>query len=278
MSKFPPASLATFAANYPEAPHTFRHDLCGHPLFTREALAQLVESLPATTVELLRADLPMGQSGIPIDREASVADAVRNIDGLGSWVVIRNIEQSPAYAEVLNSLLDELRPAIEAKTGKMLSIQGFIFVTSPGGITSFHFDPEHNVLLQIEGSKEMTQYPPNDPTFVADESHEAYHIGGSRDLPWRQECEQAGIKLTINPGEALFVPVMAPHIVANGPTPTVALSITWRSEWSYAEADARAFNSVLRRIGFKPARPGRWPANNRVKAYGWRVLRKLTGE
>ena len=43
------------------------------------------------------------------------------------------------------------------------------------------------------------------------------------------------------------------------------------------EADARAFNGVLRRIGFKPRRTGRWPANNLAKAYGWRLLRKLRG-
>jgi hypothetical protein len=58
------------------------------------------------------------------------------------------------------------------------------------------------------------------------------------------------------PGEALFVPVMAPHFVRNGPAPSVSLSITWRSEWSFAEADARAFNGLLRRNGLNPrARP-----------------------
>ena len=133
------------------------------------------------------------------------------------------------------------------------------------------------MLLQLEGQKEMTQYPTSNSTFAADESHEAYHVGGSRDLPWREACELGGTRFAIERGDALFVPVMAPHIVTNGPTPTVALSITWRSEWSYAEADARAFNAMLRRMGLRPGAPRRWPARNLAKAYGWRVLRKLRG-
>jgi hypothetical protein len=55
----------------------------------------------------------------------------------------------------------------------------------------------------------------------------------------------------------------------------VSLSITWRSEWSFAEADAHAFNGVLRRIGFDPQRPGRWPERNTAKAMGWRLMRRL---
>jgi hypothetical protein len=69
---------------------------------------------------------------------------------------------------------------------------------------------------------------------------------------------------------------MAPHFVRNGPEPSVSLSITWRSEWSFAEADARAFNSVLRRIGLRPRQPGRWPHRNTAKALGWRVIRRLS--
>jgi hypothetical protein len=68
---------------------------------------------------------------------------------------------------------------------------------------------------------------------------------------------------------------MAPHFVKNGPAPSVSLSITWRSEWSYRESDARIFNAILRERGFKPAAPGRWPHQNYGKAYAFRIMRKL---
>jgi hypothetical protein len=67
---------------------------------------------------------------------------------------------------------------------------------------------------------------------------------------------------------------MAPHYVRNGPDVSISLSITWRSDWSFAEADARAFNSVLRKIGVRPKAPGRFPAENKAKAMAWRVMRK----
>ena len=157
----------------------------------------------------------------------------------------------------------------------MLLTQAFVFVSSPGAVTPYHFDPEHNILLQLRGTKTMTQFPAGDPEYAPDEVHEGYHTGGARELVWRDELMAGGREFRIGPGEALFVPVMAPHFVRNGPEPSVSLSITWRSEWSFAEADARAFNAVLRRVGIKPARTGRWPARNLAKAYGWRVLRKL---
>jgi hypothetical protein len=80
----------------------------------------------------------------------------------------------------------------------------------------------------------------------------------------------------MKPGEALFVPVMAPHHVKNGPAVSISLSITWRSDWSFAEADARAFNGVLRKVGIRPEAPGRFPAENKAKALAWRAIRRLS--
>ena len=159
----------------------------------------------------------------------------------------------------------------------MQKLQGFIFITSPDGVTPYHFDPEHNILLQVRGTKVMTQFPAGDPRFAPDEVHETYHTGGGRELKWRDDLLAGGPEFPLAPGEALFVPVMAPHFVRNGPAPSVSLSITWRSDWSFAEADARAFNGVLRRMGLAPARPGRWPARNRAKALVWRVYAKARG-
>ena len=68
---------------------------------------------------------------------------------------------------------------------------------------------------------------------------------------------------------------MAPHFVRNGSESSISLSITWRSDWSFAEADARGFNRLLRRAGLTPAAPGRWPAANGPKAFAFRALRRL---
>lgn len=272
---FPESARATFAANYPETPHVLTHALGVHPLLELDALAVLAEALPPASIEYNASDQPIGVDGKPAPTGIPIGRTIREIATARSWAVLKNIEQAPAYAALLESLLAEIRPAIEARTGRMLKTQGFIFVTSAGGVTPYHFDPEHNILLQVRGSKVMTQFPAGDAAYAPDEVHETYHTGGGRELKWRADMLAGGREFAIRAGEALFVPVMAPHFVRNGPEPSVSLSITWRSEWSFAEADARAFNGLLRKLGLRPGAPGRWPATNRAKALGWRIARRL---
>lgn len=266
---------ATFARHYPEVPHKLVHALGAHPLMELEALAALAEALPAASIEYNAANQPIGIDGKPEPTGIPIGETIRSIETTNSWAAIKNIEQHPAYAALLEGLLSEIRPVIEARTGRMLKTQGFVFVTSAGGVTPYHFDPEHNILLQVRGSKVMTQFPAGDARFAPDRVHETYHTGGGRELEWRAELRDGGTEFALSPGEALFVPVMAPHFVRNGAGSSVSLSITWRSEWSFAEADARAFNGLLRKLGLNPAQPGRWPASNRAKALCWRIARKL---
>jgi hypothetical protein len=274
-SVFDAPARTRFAAHYPETPHILTHGLTSHPLLEIEALAALAERLPLASVEYNRGDLPIGVDGKPGSNGMTIAETIRRVAEAESWAVLKNIEQVPAYEDLLMGLLEEIRPQIEAATGAMLTPQGFVFVSSPNSVTPYHFDPEHNILLQIRGTKVMTQFPAGDTRFVPDEAHETYHSGGPRELKWDDAMLPHGTQFALAPGEALFVPVMAPHFVKNGPAPSVSLSITWRSEWSYRESDARIFNAILRERGFSPRAPGRWPQQNYAKAYAFRALRKL---
>lgn len=274
---FPPTARADFAASYPEGPHKLSHDLERHPLLELELLAQLGEHLPPTSVEFNRGDLPVGINGKPEATGLTIGQTIRSIAKANSWAVLKNIEQEPTYRALLEDLLSELRPLIEPRTGKMLKLQGFIFISSPYAVTPYHFDPEHNILLQLRGQKVMTMFPAGSSRFAADQVHETYHRGGARELSWQDDYANEGIPFSVEPGEAVYVPVMAPHHVKNGPEPSISLSITWRSEWSFAEADARAFNGLIRKWGFKPQAPQRWPATNFYKSMAWRLLRRFPG-
>jgi hypothetical protein len=275
MSVFPETSRESFAAFYPEIPHLLEHRLDTHPLLELDALAELAEWLPRGSIECHSDDQPIAVNDVPTQLHEGIGAAVRNIGNSGRWVGLRNVQQHPDYDRLLVELLDEVRPEVEAITGRMHRLESYIFISSPGAVTPLHFDPEHNILLQIRGSKTMTLFPAGDPRFAADELHESYHLGGRPELPWRDGMEAGGSAISLSPGQALYVPVMAPHFVLNGPEPSLSLSITWRSEWSYAESDARIFNSILRRLGLRPRPPRRWPARNLAKAYGYRAVRKL---
>lgn len=276
MTAFPPESRSAFAANYPETPHVLRHTLQREERFSLDGLAALAEALPEASIEYNRGDQPIGVDGKPAPSGLTIGETIRKIATSDSWAVLKNIEQVSEYRALLLDLLEEIRPVIEQKTGAMLTPQGYIFISSPNAVTPYHFDPEHNILLQLVGTKTMTQFPAGNARFAPDEVHESYHLGGPRELPWHDELMAGGTPFQLDPGEAVFVPVMAPHFVRNGPESSISLSITWRSEWSYAEAYARSFNGTLRRFGISPRAPRRWPSSNKAKSTAWRVMRRLT--
>ncbi len=274
---FGPEARETFGKNYPEVPHSLAHGLSDHPLLQLAGLAELGSRLPKQSVEYNRGDLPIGVDGKPGSTGLTIAETINNIRNSNSWAVLKNVEQDPSYHALLIDLLSEVQPAIEAKTGAMLTPQAFIFVSSPDAVTPYHFDPEHNILLQITGSKTMTQFPAGDARFAPDQTHESYHLGGPRELVWDDGFADHGTAFELSAGEAVYVPVMAPHFVRNGPQHSISLSITWRSEWSYAEAGARCFNALLRRAGIAPSAPKRWPGSNMAKDVAFRAYRRCFG-
>lgn len=269
-------ALADFAAAYPESPRALRHNLHAHDLLTLDALAELSGLLAPSAIEYNCGDLPVGidPDDIPANGLA-IAETIRTIDDNGSWMVLKNIETVPAYRALLLALLAELAPTVRATTGEMLTPQGFIFISSPGAVTPFHFDPEHNILVHLRGAKTMTVYPAGDARFAADTAHENYHAGGHRNLVWEDGFDGAGLAVALAPGDAIYVPVMAPHWVKVADTAAISLSITWRSEWSYREAEARRTNGLIRKWGIAPAAPPRWPDEAHAKSLLWRGLRRL---
>lgn len=264
------AALARF---YPERPGVIAHRLQDHPLLRFEALEQLALAVRPVDVEYNRADLPVGidPDAVP-SNELGIAETIRGIESNGSWMVIKFIEQHPDYRALLADTLAEIAPIVTAVTGDMLKLEGFVFLSSPGAVTPFHMDPEHNILLQLRGGKVMTVFPADDEELAPGEAHEAFHNGGHRNLAWRAEFASRGEAFDLPAGKAIYVPVKAPHWVQNGPEVSVSLSITWRSEWSYRERYAREMNALLRRLGLDPAPPKRFPHQNHAKSLAWRAI------
>jgi len=275
MTALSPAA-ADFRAAYPEQPAKLAHGLAGHPLFEIEALADLAGRLDPSHIEYNRANLPIGlrPEDTP-DNGLSIAATVRTIADNGSWMVMKWVENDPTYRALLEDTLEGIRPLVLDVTGKMLKLEGFIFLSSPNAVTPFHFDPEHNILLQIRGAKTMTVFPADDLEIAPPPEHERYHMGGHRNLPWKEAWASRGREVPLGPGDAVYVPVKAPHFVRNGPEPSVSFSVTWRSEWSYRESAAHGLNHRLRRAGLDPAPPARFPAQNRAKALGHALLQRL---
>lgn len=270
-----------FSALYPERPGVFGHQLCGHTLFELDALVALSQRIRPVDVEQNLANIPVGIDPGEIRHNGlSVEDSIRSIEENGSWMVLKFVDQDPLYRALLDTVLDEIEPLVARSTGAMLKREAFIFVSSPGAVTPFHIDPEHNILMQLRGEKVMTVFPAADPELVPGALQEAFHDGSHRNLPFHDHFTAKGTPLRLTPGDALYVPVKAPHWVQNGDAMSISLSVTWRSEWSYREADAHALNRLLRKAGLDPAMPARFPSQNHLKSFAWRGIqkaRRMTG-
>lgn len=273
---FEQASIDKFAAGYPNEILELKHVLLGHPLMELPELIALSERLPATVIEHNLGNLPygIGQHDVPA-HTLTVADTIRSIEHNASWMVLKDIQLDPTYRKLLHDVLAEILPSVEAVTGPMLNLVGFIFISSPGAVTPFHSDPEYNILLQTRGTKTMTIYSGFDETILPPTYHEVYHKGGPRTVKWDDSYAAIGQPVTLNAGDAVYVPLKWPHHVTNGHEVSISLSVTWRSQWSYDEADARGTNRLLRRFGLNPAPPRQLPHRNLVKATSWKVIRKI---
>ena len=135
-------------------------------------------------------------------------------------------------------------------------------------------DPDHNSLLSALVPNAFAFSPAGHKRLAAVTSHEAFHAGGHRNLPWSEDFAAKGTPFRLTPGDGLYVPVKAPHWVKNGAEVSISFSITWRSEWSFHEEYAHGCNRLLRSLGLNPAAPRRYPDDNRWKSTAYRALRR----
>jgi hypothetical protein len=270
------APAAALAGAYPGEPARLAHALAGHELFDIDRLLVLARALPAASIEYNAGDLPIGQDPASTPMNGlSAEETVRRIAECRSWMVLKNVEQDADYAALMAACLAEIAPIAAPATGAMLRREAFIFLSSPEAVTPFHMDPEHNILMQVRGRKTFWVYPATDESIVSAVQHEAFHDGGHRNLDWRAEFNAKAIAFELAPGDAVYVPVKAPHRVRNGAEVSVSFSITWRSRASIAEADLRRANAMLRRFGARPRLPREAPVIDAAKAALWRVASRL---
>jgi hypothetical protein len=239
-----------------------RHRLVDHPLLSLEAIAELADALPAGAVERHFARQPLLLPGGASDLQGSPSETVRTIESNGLWMVLWNIEQIARYCRLLDAILDEAQPLVPAREGRMGRREAFLFLSAPDAVTPVHFDPEHNFLLQIRGTKriDVGRFP--DRAWELREL-DRYHDGGHRNL---EAMPPRSSTFHMEPGDGVYMYPWVPHWVQNGPAVSISLSITFRTERSQRQELVHLFNRRLRRYGLRPRPAGESDALDRTKA------------
>lgn len=271
----------TFAHEFNRRPFMIGHRLSDHPLFALERLVELCGRLPVESVEYNAGDLPVSQDPSLTPRNGlSPEETIRRISECRSWLVLKNVEQDSAYAEILNACLDEMQVHVDRVAPGMRQREGFIFVSSPGSVTPYHIDPENNFLLQVRGSKKVHMFDPADRVVLPEEKIEAFFTGAHRNLQMDERHLDRGQWFDLQPGSGLHFPVVAPHWVQNGPEVSVSFSITFQTDDSSRRQSLHRLNAWLRRRGWKPSDVGSRPWADSLKfaaVRAGRLAKKVLG-
>ncbi len=220
----------------PMAIQGVRHTLSDHPLLQLPALVDLARRLaPRGAVRYHQgrvtpdADFTRAPEQHPINRPP--AEIIENIESASAWFSLHDIQIDPVYRQLVFDVLESVRPMVEASDPGMHFRAGWIFVSSPGAITPYHMDHEHNFILQLRGRKRIHVFPALDPRIVSEASLERFHGEGSRELVRYDPAFEASARVfDAGPGDGAFMPTTAPHWVENGAEVSVTASFTWFSE------------------------------------------------
>jgi hypothetical protein len=259
---------AMFSERFHHLPFTIRHKLSAHPLFTLTRLIELAKCLPPDYVEY-----NSGKVGVNLDPKLtpqnglSVVETIRRIEECGSWMVMKFVETDAAYSELLSECLEEVLRLCGPSITGITRREGFIFISSPNSVTPYHFDDEHNFLLQIRGKKQVSIFDPKDRSLLSDvEIENHFRPGAHRNLVFKEEYQSKAQVFELSPGDGLHFPVTAPHWVKNGGEVSISFSITFRSLFSERRQRVYRCNAHLRDWGLSPTPPNESELRDKLKA------------
>jgi hypothetical protein len=231
-----------------------RHSLADHPLLSMEAIAELADRLPERSVRRERGSLPVGVAHQYVDVGSGRPSAdVLDIESNGFRISLRNIQQVPEYAALVDECLDEVAPLVAAREGGMRFRSGYLFISCPASTTPMHFDAEHSFLLQVRGAKHVSVAAfENEPATLRREL-DNYVDGRTCDFAHMQETSET---FTIHSGLGVYLPSFVPHWVTTESGISVSFSIPFYTRFSERAEGVYRVNSWLRKMRLSPRPPG----------------------
>lgn len=267
-----------FRSRFDRRPFTISHYLADHPLLTLPSLIELSKRLPESNVRYNRADVAVSQAVYSAPKTGlSIQETIRQIQECGSWMVLRFVEQDPEYRALVDQCLDEIQQFSDPIMPGMFKREGFVFITSPGGVTPFHMDPEYNFLLQIRGKKTASLLDVSDRSIVSEELLEKFLSGDEYKHDFKEEYPDKAFTSELNPGEGLHFPLNWPHWVKNGDEVSISFSITFRSPVSERREIVYKVNNYLRKRAINPRPFGQSGLIDSAKCYAFRAARRTSG-
>ena len=211
-------------------------------------------------------------SRIVADGGPSPTSTIRDVERNGFRISLRDIQQDPQYAELIDECLDEVEGILGDREGGMRRRTGYLFITAPASNTPMHFDPEHSFLLQVRGVKHVSVAAFEDDSIRQRELDRYYD---------HKECDFAAMEeiaedFRLDPGVGVYLPSFVPHWVTTEAGISISFSIPFYTEFSERAESVNRINRRLRKMRMSPRGPGRSEPVDRVKAASFDLWGKLS--
>ncbi len=207
-----PEYAATFGANQ----LLLHHRLSETGLFTKEALAKLIDRYPD---ELYNLSTMGFDPENPVWREGTIsghkgADVIDAIERGRMWLNLRRLESvDREYEKVLNEIFEEFQsyvPEFETFRRKF-----GVLISSPLVQVFYHADVPGQSLWQIEGEKRVYVYPNKQP-YLKPKNLESIILGETEEeIPYDRAFDDDATVYDLKAGEMVHWPLNCPHRVEN---------------------------------------------------------------
>jgi hypothetical protein len=238
------------------------HSLTDEPLLSLDALADAADRLTAEKVTLRVADTSRISPERRYERlDRPPGEVVRAAATNPYWIMLGSLGSLPDYAALLRRRAGPFELLLRARGERILAEDFQAFVTGSGISVPIHSDRDHHLLMQIRGSKTV-----GTGTYTDARVAQLQIERGLRPERQRADVHPDSCELhVLRPGQALMMPASTFHWVESGDELSIALTCIARTERTAREAAVNQFNGWCRRLGIRPAPPGRRPRVDRAK-------------
>ena len=192
------------------------HSLNASPLFTMEAIAELIDRFPREQYSLVsrsEADGKRVQHGGDFGGMKG-RDVLNWIAEGKLWLNLRHVPLvDKRYGDLLGLAYDEM--ARRAPGAPMYNASLGILVSSPHAGATYHCDLPGQALWQIHGQKRIYIYPPEPPFLRTGHLEDIALFGIEEELPYEPGFDAKATVIELAPGEMAHWPLNAPHRVEN---------------------------------------------------------------
>lgn len=234
----------------------FEHMVHRLDLFELDRLAALARRLGPQNAYWSTRPIGIGDGWGDLDgHDAALDQAVLDIAGSNSLVMLKGIEADPEYGAVFRGVVAEYA-RLGGLHGDMAHGRATLLISSPRRITGYHIDAEVNFLLQLRGEKTVYVFDGSDPAVLPPPELEAFFAGNMNAAIFRPAQQDNAWAVAFRPGLGVHMPVAWPHWVQNGTDVSVSISINYDLRSVARQARMHRANAKLRKLGLSPVRPG----------------------